>query len=126
MMPPMGPRKKSPLKNKVKLGAKKLDTYYPGWYRQINTGRLDMGNVCKCILGQLYTHYLTGLKMVNLISAKHPRKALNLGFRGANENENIELKKYWIEEIKKRRKDEYVPRGGYKVSRDGDDKDSNQ
>jgi hypothetical protein len=38
----------------VKRGAKLLDKERPGWYDQIDEGRLDMQDACKCIYGQLH------------------------------------------------------------------------
>jgi hypothetical protein len=39
--------------NRVKVAAKWLDEYYPGWYHQIDITELDLSSPEKCICGQL-------------------------------------------------------------------------
>lgn len=38
---------------RVSRGARLLDVRYPGWWRRVNTQRLDTSSVRDCILGQL-------------------------------------------------------------------------
>ena len=39
----------------VEAGAAWLDLTYPGWYRSIDLGILDVGKCDVCVLGQVYT-----------------------------------------------------------------------
>ena len=43
---------------RVDAGAAFLDEHDPGWWRQprIDLDRLDLGQPCGCVLGQLYVH----------------------------------------------------------------------
>ena len=38
----------------VDRGAKLLDEIEPDWYEKIDLERLDLGDSCNCVLGQLY------------------------------------------------------------------------
>jgi hypothetical protein len=39
---------------RVAAGAALLDEKLPGWDKDIDLGRLDLGSPCRCILGQLH------------------------------------------------------------------------
>lgn len=49
---------------RVKRGAVFLDDLRPGWERVINLDHLELADSCRCVLGQLFGHYLTGLAVV--------------------------------------------------------------
>lgn len=38
-------------------GARLLDELRPGWAEDVDTEQLDLGDCCKCVLGQLYGDY---------------------------------------------------------------------
>jgi hypothetical protein len=40
-------------RSRVELGAQRLDAEQPGWYKDIDLGKLEMSSSCKCIVGQL-------------------------------------------------------------------------
>lgn len=42
---------------RVVAGACWLDAKLPGWEKKIDLGSLDLGNTCRCILGQLWGNY---------------------------------------------------------------------
>lgn len=47
---------------RVAAGAALLDEKMPGWHARIRLPELNLGSECQCVLGQVYGHYLTGLK----------------------------------------------------------------
>jgi hypothetical protein len=42
------------VEERVARGADWLDAVYPEWWTKIDLGRLDLGNSCRCVLGQLF------------------------------------------------------------------------
>jgi hypothetical protein len=50
--------------DRVERGAALLDEACPGWERQIDPRLLRMESCDRCILGQLYGHYVLGLSCV--------------------------------------------------------------
>lgn len=40
----------------VELGAQRLDETHPGWAEWIDVDTLDISDVCKCVVGQVYAH----------------------------------------------------------------------
>jgi len=53
-------------KARVADGARLLDAYMPDWASRIDLSILDLENVERCILGQLYGDYLEGLYRLHL------------------------------------------------------------
>lgn len=45
----------------VQRGMELLDEVRPGWELKIDLGRLDLANVCTCVLGQLEGHFFRGM-----------------------------------------------------------------
>ena len=78
----------------IKAAALILDNEYPGWANKIDTSTLDMEDGTKCILGQLYEDYYTGvIKLFNCYEDKVSRD----GILGIKTN-----KQKWINEINSR------------------------
>lgn len=50
----------------VARGAALLDDRMPGWRDEIDTVRLNLGNSCDCVLGELLGDYDRGLKLLGL------------------------------------------------------------
>lgn len=46
---------------RVERGAARLDVMVPGWAHRVDLGTLDMGNMFRCVLGQLFVSYTEGL-----------------------------------------------------------------
>lgn len=42
---------------RVAAGAAWLDEHRPGWWQRINLDTLDLGDPCKCVLGQEYGQF---------------------------------------------------------------------
>jgi hypothetical protein len=42
---------------RVAAGAAWLDANRPGWWQRINLATLDLGDPCRCVLGQLFGDY---------------------------------------------------------------------
>lgn len=42
------------IEERVESGARWLDEHRPGWWRRIDLDTLDLGDPCKCVLGQEY------------------------------------------------------------------------
>jgi hypothetical protein len=49
---------------RVARGAALLDEKEPGWAARIDLGAFDIGWQCRCVLGQLYGNYCTGVSAV--------------------------------------------------------------
>ena len=45
------------IEERVEAGAKWLDANRPGWVDRINLKTLNLGDPCKCVLGQEYGHF---------------------------------------------------------------------
>ena len=72
----------------VSEAAEVLDEEKPEWAGAVNVQKLDMNDPCTCVLGQLYTNYCYApSKLIR-------REAFCSDIK----------KKYWINEIQKRRK----------------------
>ena len=54
-----------PIAKEVKQGAKFLDKVYPDWDTKIDTEKLDIANSNRCVFGQLYGHFSTGMVMLD-------------------------------------------------------------
>lgn len=100
---------KAILESNVSQGAKLLDKQNPQWYTKIDTDILQLQDCDRCILGQLYHHYIYGLSRVDLDADDDP------WFYGFNIPTVIErnarhlrtvyydiLKDAWIHEIEER------------------------
>jgi hypothetical protein len=46
--------------DRVSAGAKWLDSNRPGWWQRIDLETLDLGDSCRCVLGQLYGDFADG------------------------------------------------------------------
>lgn len=82
------------LKRKVRKGIKLLNSEAPDWFRRIKTNQLDLNSVNDDILGQIYGHYLNGLRSLGIHDAEE------YGFSGKSEEENRKLKLIWTSEIR--------------------------
>lgn len=51
---------------RIRRGVAFFDAYVPDWYKRVNPSTLDIQNVEKCILGQLYGCYWRGLEQLNI------------------------------------------------------------
>lgn len=54
-----------PIAKEVKQGAKFLDKVYPDWDTKIDTEKLDIANSNRCVFGQLYGNFSTGMVMLD-------------------------------------------------------------
>lgn len=53
---------------RVKLGAQLLDVSYPGWETSIDLNILNQGDMERCVLGQFFGHYTSGLDRLDLMA----------------------------------------------------------
>lgn len=86
-------------RKRVAAGAALLDRRYPGWARRIHTGRLDMGDACACILGQLEDDFWSAIAklwperqairgaVLNLVESQQ-MIAIRHGFNTSSANED--------------------------------------
>jgi heterodisulfide reductase subunit B len=102
---------------RVQKGAKFLDEHIANWIDGIDVSRFELGDSCNCILGQLFSEYIDGVRHLFPVVPLGKKYAIakTLGFDvstccydayGRNEyaaNEYIALEKEWIKEIKKRK-----------------------
>lgn len=89
-----------PTKDSVQLGAAFLDGHVPGWEDRIDPERLDLGDGCDCILGQLYGRYEDGLAELRL--TQYASTALGFDSRGRRAKFGW-LTRWWRQEIILRR-----------------------
>ncbi|HEV2376203.1 MAG TPA: hypothetical protein VGS19_29040 [Streptosporangiaceae bacterium] len=61
---------------RVAAGAAFLDTRDSGWWQRIDLEHLDLGDGCRCILGQLLDDYIS----VEYVHFRHARHAYGLGY----------------------------------------------
>jgi hypothetical protein len=66
------------LAERVERGAALLDERRPGWWDEVDVGRLDFDSCEECVLGQLWGSYGSGKKRLGL----DWRGATKLGFVG--------------------------------------------
>lgn len=83
---------------RVSNGIGYLDGIQPGWHRRINLARFDLGDCCKCVLGQLYGVYGEAL---DLLRGCRPTR---MGFNalGSETPKDFELlEETWIAAIRR-------------------------
>jgi len=64
------------LKDRVRAGIAFLNVVRPGWFRKINTNKLDLSNANVCILGQIEGDFFSGKMIHNLDQSL----TVNMGF----------------------------------------------
>ena len=90
---------------RVARGVEFLDRVRPGWFGEVDAGRLDMSSTCRCVLGQLWGLYTLGLDRARL-----PRhRAAEHGFIAesgwpASQAESQAITAEWVRVIRSRRK----------------------
>lgn len=107
--------------DRVRDGARLLDEQRPGWWQRIDILKLEMNNCSKCILGQLFGHYDSGLTRL-FGSPDEAEEASERGFDHDEEfgafttdgqsaykdrvnNQYSQLARVWIDEVLKRASD---------------------
>lgn len=55
---------RSPFAERAARGAAMLDRRVPGWHRRIALDRLAMDSCDRCILGQVFSHFSDGLRIL--------------------------------------------------------------
>lgn len=96
------------LTERVKRGAKLLDTKYRYWYLSVDLDTLDINCTFRCVLGQLYGRYRTGKSLIGVPESK----AFDYGFNlptGTRPFVSKALTRTWKKEIKCRQKN-YIKR----------------
>jgi hypothetical protein len=91
---------------RVCRGAELLDMDRPGWEREIDVSDLAMSSCDRCILGQLYRDFYSGLRRLSLAFG---RMAWDHGFTGFGMEEFACLASAWRREIRARLEREAVP-----------------
>lgn len=61
---------------KVQAGVAYLNEQRPGWYLSVNLGKLDLGEECHCVLGQLGGNFFKMLEKLRLPE----KQAIDFGF----------------------------------------------
>lgn len=87
--------------DRVAKGVELLDRVRPGWAKELNSDRLLISNCGRCVLGQLYGHYVEGHKEVFSTDAV---LGSDYGFdrNSLDWNEYDQLLEVWKREIAKR------------------------
>lgn len=83
-------------------GAELLDTAVPGWHRVVHVATLDLGDPHRCVLGQLFGDYMSGVRALRIPIIED----VTLGFdmRIEEPAERIAaLTQAWLAEINSRR-----------------------
>ena len=99
----------SSITDKVSRGSSLLDQLEPGWASRVDLARLDVGDVCNCVIGQLHGDYNNhrGLVMMNAITAdlfaySEGDFGRHFGFMADTYIEADKLTGAWRKEITKR------------------------
>jgi hypothetical protein len=66
--------------DRVAAGAAWLDANRPGWWQRINLATLDLGDPCRCVLGQDFGGFGKGVSAVGGDLARWMKTCANLGF----------------------------------------------
>jgi hypothetical protein len=91
------------LAERVERGAARLDERRPGWWDEVDVGRLLLEDECRCVLGQLWGWYPDGKIELGLVN--HP--GADFGFLGGRiPGEWGILADLWRAAIKRRRTQE--------------------
>lgn len=94
------------MNDKVKRGTELLDRKAPGWWKSIDLGELNLRLCTKCILGQLYGYYSTGLTVLEIPPSNTPDEDIAFGFCLHNGHSALAwaaLTELWVQEINSRR-----------------------
>ena len=72
------------IEQRVANGVRFLDEYVPDWLEKINTPELDVNDLEKCPLGQIFGHYDTAKNRlrVEFINSNISRKAMGFDLMG--------------------------------------------
>src|SRR5687767_14916509 len=95
---------------RVERGAQLLDRKRPRWFQEVDPSSLEINDIEKCILGQLYGNYHEGVRATcrrplfvpNLVPAEHGFVA-TCEFRRDIDKEFALLDQKWVEAIERRR-----------------------
>jgi|GEM_PF-1364979 len=85
-------------------GATFLDQRMHRWHRHIKIESLDIGDCRKCILGQLFRRYNTGLEAMNILRVEAIKLGIYAGIRNQRKREQryIMLTAAWRTRIAER------------------------
>ena len=86
---------------RVAAGASLLDRLVPGWWRHVRLRKLDIGNDCNCVTGQLFGTYTKGLDALDLTEDEAKRYGFNTA--GDFGGTYWALTRAWREEMRRRR-----------------------
>lgn len=88
----------TPYQERARRGAAFLDEHRTDhWRERIDLDKLDIGNECTCVLGQLYGHYGDGVEALKLEDANKFR--LGFEFAGDGYTEAYWLNRAWKEQL---------------------------
>jgi hypothetical protein len=83
------------MQERVQAGIKFLDENAPrNWRERVDLDRLDIDKSSRCMLGQIYNNYWTGLTALNITTPQ----AVDLGFIAGNTSGAL-LTQVWREQI---------------------------
>lgn len=92
-------------RERVAKGAALLDQERPGWAKAIDVGRLNIEACSRCVLGQLFGHYESGVTAIPLLGPTGGRSGRGFTLRGveaSDEEADVNwrlLQDAWIELI---------------------------
>ena len=92
-------------KNKVAKGAALMDKELPGWEKKIDLERLDLGDICNCVVGQLYPDesYITAVYDLLGINSIIESTTDEYGFSASEWRDYPSLTREWKQLIQERR-----------------------
>ncbi len=86
---------------RVQRGAKLLDRKAPGWAAKIRPETLNMARAGRCVLGQTFDDYFSGLLELGIAAADGGRYGFNIGGRDWDHGHSI-LAEEWIAQAAQR------------------------
>lgn len=88
------------VQERVQRGMKLLDEKRPGWWKEIDLGKLCIISCNWCVLGQLYGYFERGLDKLDLWGYSRIK-----GFSFSDEADGHDLTEEWAEQIRLRQQE---------------------
>lgn len=86
------------VQERVECGINLLDADRPGWWMDVDTDVLDIDDLYRCVLGQVYGGFTTGLVALSLYAGGYSQ-----GFNRSSLQPVGPLNQEWVKRIKARR-----------------------
>ncbi len=83
---------------RVEAGAAFLNVVHPGWFKKIDVEILDLGDACKCVLGELYGGYGDGRDELGLADSSYTEGSGQAWIKGNGKVAKTEVLGFYIDD----------------------------